>query len=295
MSQRWSTAVILVTGAAGKTGLAAIKTLRAHGASVRALVRTESQAEMVRGLGVTQTVVADMRSQAALAEAVQGVGTLYHIGPNMHPHEEEMGHAAIAAALDQDVQHFVYHSVLHPNIRDMPHHWSKMRVEAELVASGLAFTILQPAAYMQNLLGQAEKIRASGVMSLPYPPNTRLALVDLLDVAQAAASVILEPDHQFARYELVGEGALSQLEVAEALSKPLSGHLSLEVIPIETWVAEARKAGMDSERVSRFEAMFRYYAWGGLPGNPRQLARLLGRRPTTIGEFAAREFGGGGS
>ena len=34
----------------------------------------------------------------------------------------------------------------------MPHHWLKMRVEEKLFASGLPFTILQPAAYMQNVL-----------------------------------------------------------------------------------------------------------------------------------------------
>ena len=60
--------------------------------------------------------------------------------------------AAIRAAQSAGVERFVYHSVLHPQVEIMAHHWQKMRVEEQLFESGLSFTILQPAAYMQNVL-----------------------------------------------------------------------------------------------------------------------------------------------
>ncbi len=49
------------------------------------------------------------------------------------------------------LSHFVYHSVLHPQTEEMPHHWQKLRVEESLFRTHLPFTILQPCAYMQNL------------------------------------------------------------------------------------------------------------------------------------------------
>ncbi len=51
------------------------------------------------------------------------------------------------------VTRFVYHSVLHPQIEAMPHHWQKMRTEEMLFAAGFELTVLQPTAYMQNILG----------------------------------------------------------------------------------------------------------------------------------------------
>lgn len=287
--------MILVTGAGGKTGRAVIAALRRHGASLRGFVHSRGQAEKLTSLGVSQAVVGDMRSGDDFEAALEGVGTVYHIGPNMHPDEEAMGRTAVAAALSAGVKHFVYHSVLHPQIEEMPHHWQKLRVEGDLIASGLAFTILQPAAYMQNLLAQSAQLRSSGTLSLPYPAETRLALVDLLDVAEAAATVILEPGHEFASYELAGESGLDQVRVAQALSAALGRPLELEIISVKEWREQALTSGLAPERLDGFQAMFRYYARSGLPGNTRQLTELLGRRPTTIDEFSVRELGTAGA
>jgi uncharacterized protein YbjT (DUF2867 family) len=92
----------------------------------------------------------------------------------------------VAAALAKGVSRFVYHSVLHPQIEAMPHHRAKMRVEEMLFASGLELTILQPAAYMQNILGARRSVIHDGVFRVPYPVETRLSLVDLHDLADAA-------------------------------------------------------------------------------------------------------------
>lgn len=267
-----------------------IAALRQHGAPLRAFVRSESQARQVLSLGVSQTAVGDMRSRSEFATALEGIGTVYHIGPNMHPDEGDMGRTAIAACLAAGVKHFVYHSVLYPQIEAMPHHWRKLRVEEALIASGLTFTVLQPAAYMQNLLSQTEGLK-NGLLRMPYPADTRLALVDLLDVAQAAVKVILEPDHGFTHYQLVGEGNLDQVQVAQALSAALGRPLDLEISSVEAWRDQALGTGLERDRVAGFEAMFEYYSQAGMPGNPRQLTALLGRRPTSIVDFAEREFG----
>lgn len=72
--------------------------------------------------------------------SAQGV---YHICPNVHPQEVEIGRIAIDAARAAHVERFVFHSVLRPQIEAMPHHWRKLRVEEMLLASGLNFTILR--------------------------------------------------------------------------------------------------------------------------------------------------------
>ena len=196
--------MILVTGAAGKTGQAVIRALAIKGEPVRALVRRPGQIQGIMDLGAREAAAGDMRSRAPMEQVTQGVRAIYHICPNMSPDEVAIGQTVIAAAQSAGVEHFVYHSVLHPQTEAMPHHWLKLRVEEQLFESGLAYTILQPAAYLQNILAHWDQIVEQGVYPIPYAAETRLGMVDLEDVAAAAAIVLTEPGHEGATYELSG-------------------------------------------------------------------------------------------
>ena len=134
---------------------------------VRALVYRPTQVGPLREVGAHEVFVGDMRSQAILVQAVQGVQTVYHICPNMSPDELTIGGLVVAAAHSAGVSHFVYHSVLHPQTEAMPHHWAKLRVEEYLLESGLPYTILQPAAYMQNVLAGWASIVKDGLYGVP--------------------------------------------------------------------------------------------------------------------------------
>jgi uncharacterized protein YbjT (DUF2867 family) len=133
-----------------------------------------------------------MNSQTTLDQAVQDVRVIYHICPNVSPDELSIGRTAIAAARKAGVEHFVFHSVLHPQAESMPHHWQKLRIEEQLLESGLPYTILQPAVYMQNILVHWQTILSKGTYPVPYPVETRLSYVDLEDVAHIAAMVLTE-------------------------------------------------------------------------------------------------------
>ncbi|NIS79615.1 MAG: NmrA family NAD(P)-binding protein, partial [Anaerolineales bacterium] len=281
--------MILVTGAAGKTGRSIIRSLVAKGVTVRAFVHRREQVQTVESLGASQTIVGDMCDRSTMERAVQGIRAIYHICPNVSPDEVAIGQMAISAAQSANVEHFVYHSVLHPQIEAMPHHWHKMRVEEQLIQSGLPFTILQPSVYHQNLLTQWDQILNQGIYAVPYSVETQLSMVDLLDVAQAATIVLTEPGHVGAMYELSGTHPLPQIEVAAILSQSLSRTVTAKSIPLDTWEREARAAGLGSYQIETLLAMFRHYDQYGLRGNARVLEWLIGRPPTTISEFVDRE------
>ncbi len=126
----------------------------------------------------------------------------------------------------------------------MPHHWNKLKVETEIFASGMSFTILQPAAYMQNILAYWPKIVSEGVYTVPYSAETRVALVDLEDVADAAVKVILEPGFRNGVYELVGTPAFTQTEIAQKISAKMGRSVRVETISRMDWEENARKNGM---------------------------------------------------
>ncbi len=280
--------MILVTGSAGKTGRAVLQALNEKGVPVRALIHRSDQITLVESLGAQDIIVGDMNSQSIMDRAVQGVHSIYHICPNVHPDEVSIGQTVIAAAQSAGGCHFVFHSVLHPQTEAMPHHWNKLRVEEQLIESGLPFTILQPTAYMQNILAQWESIHDEGIYPVPYPGETRLSLVDLNDVALAASIVLTESGHESATYELVGTNRISQTEITAILSDQLDRPVQATSVSLEEWERQTRDSGLGDYQVNTLLKMFHYYQHYDFDGNPRVLGWLLQRPPTTFEAFVER-------
>src|SRR5665648_506433 len=134
---------MLVTGASGKTGKAVINKLVSDGLTVRDMVHTANKIKGLKESGCEEVVVAYMLDSKSLNDAFKGVQQVYHICPNMNPYEEEIGQILIDASTKAGLQQFVYHSVLHPQVEIMAHHWHKLKVEEQLMMSSLPFTILQ--------------------------------------------------------------------------------------------------------------------------------------------------------
>jgi uncharacterized protein YbjT (DUF2867 family) len=186
----------------------------------------------------------------SLAETLADCDAVYLIAPNLHPDEPTYVAACLSAMQAAGVPRVVYHSVASPYVPQMPHHVGKAVSEDLVRRSGLAWTILQPGAYLQNL-------DLTGDLELPYDVHAVFGLADLPDVGEAAAVVLTEDGHVGATYELASRVATPADLAAEA------GHHATRV---ETQVEHPW-----------LRAMFAYYDEHGLPVGTRPLSMLLGR------------------
>jgi NAD(P)H dehydrogenase (quinone) len=277
--------MILVTGASGKTGKALVKVLSKTG-SISALVHREENIPLLKSLGAEKVIVGDMRERTVIDTAMQGIRAVYHLCPNMSPDEVEIGKLVIDAARKNGIEQLVYHSVLHPQIEAMPHHWDKMRVEEIIFESGIPFTILQPAPYMQNLLTGWKSIVEDGVLRVPYSVDAKFSFVDLEDLAETARIVLTEAYHKNAIYEIAGTPPASHAEVARALSSALNRDVQVEREEITDW--RLRTKGVSEYAVKNLVKMFEYYNQLGLVGNPNVLRWLLKHEPTSLEIFIGR-------
>jgi len=277
--------MILVTGAGGKTGRALVRAL-GETEGVCAFVHRQQQTSILRSLGADRVIVGEMRDEAAVRSAMRGARCVYHICPNMSPDELVIGDLVVQEARRSRVENFVYHSVLHPQTEKMSHHSQKLRVEEIILESGLPFTILQPAPYMQNILAGWKHIVQAGVLRVPYSVTSKFSFVDLVDVAEAARIVLTEPGHICATYELAGTLPLSYVEVADVLSHALNLDVQAEEEEIADWRARAK--ALDDYALENLARMFEYYAQRGLAGNPNVLGWLLRREPTSLESFVRR-------
>lgn len=279
--------MILVTGAGGKTGKALIQAF-SKVEHVCAFVHHREQASVAMSLGAERVVAGDLLDEAAIRDAMQGVRAVYHVCPNMSPDEVVMGKLVMGAAREMGVERFVYHSVLHPQTGQMPHHWAKLRVEEMLFESGLAFTVLQPAPYMQNFLAGWKSIVEDGVLQVPYSIHSQFSFIDLDDLAEVACRVITGPDHANAIYELAGTQAMTCVAVAEILSRTLERPVYARQEQIGDW--RSRGVGMSGYGLDGVVRMFAYYDQFGLAGNPNVLSWILRREPASLESFFRRTF-----
>jgi len=206
--------MILVTGAAGKTGKAVIEAVAARGGQVgctevRPLVHRAKQAAEVAALGAHDVTVGRFDDAEALARAVSGVTAIYHICPNVSPHEMAYAKAVVAAAKAAGVRRLVYHSVLHPQIEAMPHHWAKLRVEEMLLASGLDVTTLQPPPTCRT--SWRDGVRSSKTASTGCPtPSKPGSASSIWAMSRRPQRWCSRTGHGGATYELVGTAPLTQ-------------------------------------------------------------------------------------
>jgi uncharacterized protein YbjT (DUF2867 family) len=268
--------VIVVTAAGGRTGAAVVRALWSRGERVRAVVGSGRPRPELTALSA-DVVAADLTDAAAVEPLLAGADALYLIWPNFDPRETAGAVALLAAARRAGVARVVYHSVLRPQARAMPHHAAKDRVEEALDASGLRWRVLQPCAYADNLDGQLAEAAATGLFRSTWGLEQAQSLVDLRDVADAATVLLTQDGLDGGTFEAVGPEALTAPAIAALLAARLGREVrAVDVVP-DGPVPPAEEY---AARCSRL--MFDHYRAHGFTGSPRVLESLLGRPARTF-------------
>ena len=273
--------MIVVTAAGGRTGTAVVRALRDQGRPVRAVVGSHRPRPSLDAVGA-EVVVGDVTDVGAVAPLLADAEALYLIWPNFDPRETAGATALLDAARAAGVGRLVYHSVLRPQVRSMPHHAAKDRVEEHLDASGLAWRVLQPCAYADNFDAALPQVAATGRFPAAWGLEHGQSLVDVRDVADAAAVLLTEDGLDGGTFEAVGPESLTAGRIAELLGERLGRPVTAvdavpdgPVPPVEDYPAHCRRL------------MFDHYRAHGFSGSPRVLTALLGRAPRTFAAHLA--------
>ncbi|GAA3213821.1 SDR family oxidoreductase [Microbacterium terregens] len=279
---------VLVCGVGGITGDAVSTALADEGFAVRALVHRTERTDAALATGASHVVVADYDDAPSLAHALDGMDAVFFVAPSYLEAEPRWVEATLEAARLAGVGRFVYQSVLHAYTPTMPHHERKARAEVAVRASGLDWTVLQPAMYAQTVL----RIRArsgDGRIDAPYDPEARFAVVDVCDVGAAVAAVLGDARHVYGGYELVGTEAHTLRELVAIMNRGFGEERNIfEVAPHSlplpsTWSERQRE---------EYALMCEEYGRHGLLGSRAALTALLGRSPADFAEVVERAAGG---
>ena len=249
---------VLVVGATGQLGTAVVRQLVARGRRVRALVRPSSDHAHLRISGV-ELVVGDLRDRGSLDRACQGATEVIATANAVIPRGrasfeavEGQGYANLIAACQvSGVRRFVFMSVpVTPHDDDVPTFRLKRRIEGQLQASGLPYTIVRGSLFMDDwlaLIGSSIPLRGAeaatlrrpfwfsrlflgvvgrlveghGVALVPGSGQARHAFVALEDVASFLAGAIGLPSTRDAILEVGGPEVLSWDEAVAVFARVL--------------------------------------------------------------------------
>jgi uncharacterized protein YbjT (DUF2867 family) len=285
--------LILVTSAFGNQGKKLIPKLAATGAKVRALRFSPGGEAELKALGATEVMIGDASDHLVLREALRNVSSVYHVGPSAHPRERQMGLAMIDEAVAAGIKHLVFSSVLHAILTDLIQHKLKRDIEEYLISAPINFTILQPSDYLQvqRIKGAFETQKLVMAWSL----NSRQSVVDLEDVTEVAAKVLLEGEtHYGATYELSAPGCFTAYEIGDIIERITGKPISVvETSPEARMRDQLSNRPLDDDisyQLSVFQALRKWYSGHDFVGNSMVLTMLLGRKPTSIEDYIAREY-----
>src|SRR3989475_10663300 len=237
--------MILVSGGTGLIGSEVLRLLSRAGVPARALVRNPGRAQALPGITWVQ---GDLAKPETLASVFAGCTKLFLLTGNVENASDLQRHA-IAAARQAGIAHVVRLSAFgasqHSNsVIGRMHH----QIEKELQESGLAWTMLRPHHFMQNLLSQADNIIHQGVV-YSSSGDGRIPFVDTRDIAAVAAVTLTEPGHTGKKYVITGSEALSYRQAADILGEAIGKPLRFIGEPVDEARARLPRAGQPTLQV----------------------------------------------
>ncbi|MBP2078810.1 SDR family oxidoreductase [Oceanobacillus polygoni] len=209
--------MILVTGATGQIGRLVVEQLLNMEVPVRAFVRNGDAFKDFHHASL-EVAVGTFEDEKSLEKAVEGVDRLLLVARD-NPNQVIQHENVIKVAERKGVKHIVKLSALGVS-KGSPISLMRWHAETEeqLRNSKMDWTFLHPQLYMQNLLRFGDSVAGKGSFSAPMG-SSEFALVDIRDIAEAAAKVLSDEDgHASKIYTLTGPTAVSYKEIAKHLS-----------------------------------------------------------------------------
>lgn len=191
----------------------------------------------------------------------------------------------IKAAERNGVKHIVKLSALGAS-KDSPIALMRWHAETEeqLRNSKIDWTFLRPQLYMQNLLRFGDSVASNGCFSTPMGSG-EFALVDIRDIAEAAAKVLSGRGHADKIYTLTGPAAVSYEDIAKHLSAILQRPINYNQVTQKQFYETLLEKGFPSWRAYDLAYIAEAYSNNSNKLITNDINTLLNRPSVSIQDF----------
>jgi uncharacterized protein YbjT (DUF2867 family) len=289
--QNMNKADILISGATGRTGGAAIDTLLEMGKRIRAYVRSDDErAAALRQRGV-DVAVGDFTEIDHIRAAMEGISSAYFLHP-IAP--GIIGAAAYfaQAAKEAGVTAIVNMSQISARRESTSHaaqdHWVSERV---FDWSGVATTHLRPTFFAEWLIYPhfAKEIWAKKKIEFPFD-NGRHAPISADDQGRVIAHILAKPaGHEGKIYTLHGPVEMNHTEIAAAMSEVLGAKIEYAPTSIEVFKQKMEQLyKFPPFRVQHLVEVAQNYREGIFAGTNDVVEKITGTPALSISAFVEK-------
>lgn len=273
------TDTVLVLGATGKTGRRLVPQLRARGVNVRAASRKPGEGR----------VLFDWDRPDTHEPVLAGVDAVYLVGPEL----VEDPTAVIGPFLDRAEGAGVTRLVALSSMGvEFPHEdpeSGRRKLERQVMASGLEWTILRPTGFAQNF---SEGFLLPGILEadtvVTASGDGAVAFVDADDIVVAAAAALTEDGHAKAEYVITGPEALTFAEAAAVISEVTGRTITHRSISSDEMAHILQNAGVPADYAAMLLGDMEATRNGSGALVTDVVAQVSGRPATPFADYAAR-------
>ncbi len=273
---------ILVTGAVGHVGREVVRAIAARGHALRAADLSVEGIRAMHGDDIDATVL-DYEAHETFDRALDGCDAIFLVRPPAIAMMESTLMPFIDVAVKRGVKHIVFLSCAGAATNKLvPHH----AVEKHLALREMSHTLLRPGFFSQNLgVAYREDIATEGRLFLPAG-KSRVAFVDIRDIAELAALVFDDPTpHRNQAYECTGPEAFSFEETARLMTDVIRRPIRYESASIAGYVRHLHLRGLPLAQIAVQTVLHVGLRFGQTAKIDPTLERLLGRRPRTLATY----------
>ena len=280
--------LVLVTGAAGRTGAPVVEQLLDRGFPVRALVRViDDRSARLEAMGA-EVVLGDLLDLQSMRSATQNVKRIYFVYPPQGELLVEASTIMAVAARGAGVEALVNMSQISaredaesPLARQ---HWLSENI---LDWADVGAVHIRPTFFAENLeIFGAATIASQGKLYLPYGAEKH-APVAAEDIARVVSGILADPQlHVGERYVVTGPRNLSLDEMAGVLSHELGKPIEYVNIPVEAWGDVLRAVdGVTESLVTHLKAVAVDHQNGIFRGETDVVERIGGQPAQALAAF----------
>ncbi|WP_298462212.1 NAD(P)H-binding protein [uncultured Cellulomonas sp.] len=271
-----------VTGASGHLGRLVIESLLARGVGaddVVAVVRTPAKVADLADRGVVVRE-GDYSRPDTLGPALDGVRRVLLISGDEVGQRVGQHSAVVAAARAAGVERIAYTSILRADTTENPLAPDHRATEEVLRSSGLPFTVLRNGWYTENYTDQLPRYLEQGEI-VGAAGSGRVSAAPRADYAEAAAAALVGDADGDVVLELGGP-AFTFAELAATVSEAGGRPVTHRALATDEFAATLESAGLDAGTAAFVASLDEAIARGDLETDSDDLARLLGRAPTSL-------------
>ena len=286
----------LVVGATGLLGNRICTRLRQTGKNVRALVRPTAGTDSTSRLLAAGVELAsgDLKDAESLRRACTGVSAVISTASSTLSRQEGDSIATVdlagqlsllEAAESTGVGHYTFVSIPRSPVRESPLTRAKFRVEKELAASGIPYTILAANYFMEVWLSPALGFDYANGKAVVFGDGRQLmSWVSYEDVAEFAVRCADTPAAHNRILEIGGPEDLSPLDVIRIFENTTNRSWDVQHVPEEALLAQLEQA--TDPLAETFVKLQLEYLHGCLM-NTSEALRMMPVQQKTLAAYAA--------